>query len=215
MPSHYVLCLAQPEVNQTSECYSQLCRSNEANMYSVCLWYHVYLQSSGLWATRIKLFSLTHLMGQMLALQPNRCFPWRICFQYLMMKNCLQRINKCTCVCELQQDKSHPFQLGQQMISAWGNRDQMGWKALKHLFLSVISIFYCPALLPAIAIGSADSAFYYLFSPSVVCIILTKDTFMNRVFKMCFCNTFCCARSETRKKASNAHRAELLFPNTL
>lgn len=98
MPSHYVLCLAQPEVNQTSEYCSQLCRSNEANMYSVCLWYHVYLQSSGLWATRIKLFSLTHLMGQMLALQPNRWFPWRICFQYLMMKNCLQRINKCTCV---------------------------------------------------------------------------------------------------------------------
>lgn len=98
MPSHYVLCLAQPDVNQTSEYCSQLCRSNGVNMYSICLWYHVYLQSSGLWATRIKLFSLTHLIRQMLALQSGRCFPWRICFQYLMMKNCLQRINKCTCM---------------------------------------------------------------------------------------------------------------------
>lgn len=34
----------------------------------------------------------------MLALQLSRCFPQRICFQYLMMKDHLQRINKCTYV---------------------------------------------------------------------------------------------------------------------
>lgn len=161
VPSHYVSCTWHGQSQA-------ICRSSGGKIKLVCLSYYVSLLIWGAWTTKIKFFFLSTPNLPDASIIAEQMFSLKNLFPIPSDKESPSKNKQIYIWVSSSKTMPSISDERQQMLCALGNRYQTGWKSLKDLFSRVISIsffFYCPFLLPAIALWNINSAFYYLFPP--------------------------------------------------